>query len=317
MARTISAPVGKDSAGRLAANRPQDVVTVQELLNEVPLLDGGPTHRLTITGILDQQTFLAICKFQQRKFGWADGLVEPNERTLRELNKFASEPVDVTPLISMHITGERQQQFLGDRHLEAGEMELIAFWLAPIFPPESRTGGQLQREPPRGELKQISVVKLIGPSAAQLFLAAATGESLTVTITQMKRDKDARIPVVRYTLSEASVTALKTRPDYESQDHTPAQEITFSFEKIFIETLRSDDLRDFFLNLPHSPTGHLFSLLALTARFACFHGGHVRAKLHPIALAKVDPETHIEIDVSRPQRLSRRRYASPELHLHL
>ena len=86
MARTISASVGRMGG----VNRPPDVKTVQELLNQVPVSDGGPRTPLIENGLCGQDTIDAIQKFQLHHFGWrgADGRVDPGGPTLRKLNEY-------------------------------------------------------------------------------------------------------------------------------------------------------------------------------------------------------------------------------------
>lgn len=88
MARTITASVGRMGG----VNRPQDVRTVQELLNKVPAASGGPTPLLAVDGLCGPKTTNAIQRFQVQHFGWsgADGRVDPGGRTLRKLNEYDS-----------------------------------------------------------------------------------------------------------------------------------------------------------------------------------------------------------------------------------
>lgn len=85
MARTISA-----SVGRLGSNRYDDVVTVQELLNQVPPEDGGPQPKLEVDGLCGPKTTRAIQLFQRHHFGWSgtDGRVDPEHQTLARLNEY-------------------------------------------------------------------------------------------------------------------------------------------------------------------------------------------------------------------------------------
>jgi hypothetical protein len=96
MARTISASVG---AG--GVNRKADAVTVQELLNNVPADDGGPTPPLVVDGLPWTRTVAAIRRFQRIALGhkWPDGRVDPGGATLARLNAFdAPQPVaDLLP----------------------------------------------------------------------------------------------------------------------------------------------------------------------------------------------------------------------------
>ena len=86
VARTISASVGRLGG----VNRPDDVRTVQQLLNQVPLTAGGPKPPLDPDGKCGPKTITAIQTFQIHHFGWpgADGRVDPNGRTHTKLNEF-------------------------------------------------------------------------------------------------------------------------------------------------------------------------------------------------------------------------------------
>lgn len=87
MAKQISASVGKGGV-----NRKDDSITVQALLNRVPVDQGGPSPRLAVDGLPWQKTITAIKKFQsvQLGFKWPDGRVDPNGKTLEKLNTFDS-----------------------------------------------------------------------------------------------------------------------------------------------------------------------------------------------------------------------------------
>jgi len=218
MAKTISATVGKDSAGRLAHNRFQDVISVEELLNQVPPDQGGPLQKLPASGVFTQQTFLAICKFQERKFGWADGLVEPYQRTIAELNKF--DKVAEIPRSMMRVIGEQQQLFRGDPGLGLGEMGVFVFNVEPTN--QSGNG-----------VRQIKVVKQAGPSAPQFFLAATTVERLTVWLSALNIERS-NVPWkpgtdMHLTLSKAIVSAVSSFP---SEIHSKLQELTFFSEQL-------------------------------------------------------------------------------------
>lgn len=82
---TITASVGSAPA----PNRPDDVRTVQSLLQGVqpPL-----PHHVSVNGIFDSATRLAIREFQTRFMSNPDGRVDPDGRTLYHLNNgFAAE----------------------------------------------------------------------------------------------------------------------------------------------------------------------------------------------------------------------------------
>jgi peptidoglycan hydrolase-like protein with peptidoglycan-binding domain len=97
MIRLISASVGVNGV-----NRPGDVRTVQELLNQAPVGSGGPSPPLKVDEICGPKTKAAIQKFQLHHFGWAiaDGRVDPNGPThikLHEFEKSAPPPQVVPP----------------------------------------------------------------------------------------------------------------------------------------------------------------------------------------------------------------------------
>jgi len=84
--RQISAPVGLGGA-----NRPPDVVTVQELLNAVPPARGGPVPLLAVDGIAGPKTNAAIGRFQKQQLGFSDARVDPGRQTLAALNREAGQ----------------------------------------------------------------------------------------------------------------------------------------------------------------------------------------------------------------------------------
>lgn len=85
MPRTIAAPVGTGGI-----SLPADTKTIQQLLNAVPLTEGGPSPKLRDDGKCDPFTKAAISRFQARQLGWKanDGRVDPNGATLARLNEF-------------------------------------------------------------------------------------------------------------------------------------------------------------------------------------------------------------------------------------
>ena len=89
MARSISASVGNGGV-----NRKDDSRTVQELLNNVPPDEGGPTPLLVVDGLPWQKTQAAIGRFQKEAMGfqWPDRRVDPNGQTLARLNEFDGPP---------------------------------------------------------------------------------------------------------------------------------------------------------------------------------------------------------------------------------
>src|SRR4051812_14105906 len=73
------------SVGYGGANRPDDVLTIQDLLNGVGPESGGPAPSLEVDGLVGQLTIGAINRFQSKQFGWSDGRVDPGANTIRRL----------------------------------------------------------------------------------------------------------------------------------------------------------------------------------------------------------------------------------------
>src|ERR1700694_2588698 len=94
MAKTIVASVGINGK-----NFPDDSLTVQQLLNNVPPARGGPVPLLVEDGICGPKTKAAIQKFQLAQFGWpgCDGRVDPDGPTMIILNMFDKPAPPVTP----------------------------------------------------------------------------------------------------------------------------------------------------------------------------------------------------------------------------
>jgi hypothetical protein len=82
MAQSIQGSVGQ--GGR---NLGADVKIVQALLNNVPTLQGGPSPKLVVDGLVGPKTTGAIFAFQRKQFGQshADGRVDPGQRTFNSL----------------------------------------------------------------------------------------------------------------------------------------------------------------------------------------------------------------------------------------
>lgn len=80
------------SVGQGGTNRADDVRTVQELLNKVPVTWGGPSVPLDVDGLVGDKTTTAIRNFQQVQlstFFSPDGRVDPRQRTIGRLNHIA------------------------------------------------------------------------------------------------------------------------------------------------------------------------------------------------------------------------------------
>jgi peptidoglycan hydrolase-like protein with peptidoglycan-binding domain len=77
------------SVGEGGANRKKDVAVVQLLLNRVRAQWGVPEERLEVDGIVGPKTLGAIRQFQEEYLGFADGRVDPHNKTLDKLNQMA------------------------------------------------------------------------------------------------------------------------------------------------------------------------------------------------------------------------------------
>jgi hypothetical protein len=83
----ISAAVGHGGA-----NKDADVLTVQVLLNQVPVTQGGATPVMDLDGWCGHNTIAAITAFQKKQFGTGDGRVDPGKKTIEALKRLASAP---------------------------------------------------------------------------------------------------------------------------------------------------------------------------------------------------------------------------------
>ena len=84
--QTISGSVGQ--GGR---NTPNDVRIVQNLLNQA-LRNSSGFQTLAVDGIVGPKTIAAIKMYQTRTFGWNDGRVDPNGRTITSLSQSPGSP---------------------------------------------------------------------------------------------------------------------------------------------------------------------------------------------------------------------------------
>ncbi|MDQ4122819.1 MAG: peptidoglycan-binding protein [Acidobacteriota bacterium] len=80
------------SVGINGVNKRDDVSTIQQALNDVPLDQGQPIPLLVVDGICGSKTKNAIQKFQVKHFGWgaADGRVDAGGLTIAKLNQLNS-----------------------------------------------------------------------------------------------------------------------------------------------------------------------------------------------------------------------------------
>ena len=76
------------SVGWAGRNSPQDVRTVQAMLNALTAAEGAPPARLAVDGMIGARTVDAIKRFQQTsRLPVADGSIEPGRNTIRALGE--------------------------------------------------------------------------------------------------------------------------------------------------------------------------------------------------------------------------------------
>jgi peptidoglycan hydrolase-like protein with peptidoglycan-binding domain len=77
------------SVGRGGRNLREDVSAIQNALNQMDLANGGPVAPLVVDGLVGPKTMGAIERFQSVQFPakFADGRVDPGQRTVQRLNE--------------------------------------------------------------------------------------------------------------------------------------------------------------------------------------------------------------------------------------
>jgi peptidoglycan hydrolase-like protein with peptidoglycan-binding domain len=78
------------SVGRGGRNIPADVRAVQQALNRISPVNGGPALALAVDGIVGPKTLAAILAFQKREVDLDDGRIDPNGPTLRAVNSLGA-----------------------------------------------------------------------------------------------------------------------------------------------------------------------------------------------------------------------------------
>ncbi len=106
MPKVIRFSVGRGGQNSL----PQDVMTVQYLLNCVPYSKGGPSPELAVDGIAGPKTAAAITCFQRACITHADGRVDPGGPTLSRLQQFDPYPGQPMPASPAFKQGDKQVQ---------------------------------------------------------------------------------------------------------------------------------------------------------------------------------------------------------------
>src|ERR1035441_3989126 len=101
------------SVGFGGANRRNDVVLIQSLLNLVPSASGGSTNPLKVDGIVGPLTIGAIRRFQSANLGFSDGRGHPGGQTLARLSALTSQQSVSSPAPS----SDRKSTRLNSSHL--------------------------------------------------------------------------------------------------------------------------------------------------------------------------------------------------------
>lgn len=122
----ISEPVGAGTSSKRGAkpigNSDRDVRSIQTMLKSIPADQGG-TPNLEVNGRItgpNDPTVKAIRKFQQKKFGWQDGVVDPKSHTETSLQALAGgtdpppepakKPLDIIVRFTGGPGGERRDE---------------------------------------------------------------------------------------------------------------------------------------------------------------------------------------------------------------
>lgn len=89
---TYGAPVTDNpitaAVGLGGRNVPGDVNTIQQMLNALTPLEGGPLQVLAEDGLFGPLTQAAIGRYQNRVLGWADGRIDANGPTIKALANY-------------------------------------------------------------------------------------------------------------------------------------------------------------------------------------------------------------------------------------
>ena len=107
--KMLTAPVGRGGA-----NRPQDVRTVQEILNTVPGHFGGPVLIIAPDGVYDFELEQAIDRFQRQALNVGRlstdrlGLVNPSAETWQKLNELSGQWVAAQKPSDLDLPGLRE-----------------------------------------------------------------------------------------------------------------------------------------------------------------------------------------------------------------
>jgi len=144
MPKVIRFSVGRGGQNSL----PQDVMTVQYLLNCVPYSKGGPSPELAVDGIAGPKTAAAITCFQRACITHADGRVDPGGPTLSRLQQFDPYPGQPMPASPAFKQGDKQVQPKGIKDPNQPGYKQAGF-KDPYQPGSSRVCHRATRRPAR------------------------------------------------------------------------------------------------------------------------------------------------------------------------
>jgi len=78
----------RGSVGVGGNNISDDVKIVQQFLNALSPLEGGPGEMLKVDGIVGPKTTTSITKYQTKVLGWADSRIDPHGKTIKILANY-------------------------------------------------------------------------------------------------------------------------------------------------------------------------------------------------------------------------------------
>ena len=122
---SIDQPVGQ---GFKAKNLDKDVRTIQESLNKIPPIHGGPKIALVVDGKCGPKTNKAIQDFQLKQFELKgmDGLIEPGKQTINRINQLLFSALPIDPAVEAQIVAKLVSHIgLAARAIHAAQTNLL------------------------------------------------------------------------------------------------------------------------------------------------------------------------------------------------